>query len=336
MNEKKKNMLDAMGGISDKHIAEFADVTPRKKNISVWVRVISVAACLAFVAVSIPLINGNRNKQHITAGSDVSSQGQNNTDEGHNKAYPYQDRIQFIPKEVLVSKYDEGFFAYNQIKDVDSTSLNVFGALYDSVGSHRDCEPVFDGNGKPSFSRKSYEPDTDENRFNELQRYLGKEDFVYSLLKLPHNTDSSVRCNIYQNEGQNNISAVSFESSIYDNCTLDIMASHDLSLLSNKNITQIVAGMKSISASSTSSQLNEKAVAVHYVYQTRYSQELDKDEERYIYYAFYEKDGLQYLVQFTSNYTLKDSNITAYGIEGKTQEECKKAFEEAVLFLTAK
>ena len=76
---------------------------------------------------------------------------------------------------------------------------------------------------------------------------------------------------------------------------------------------------------------NGKECAISYVYQTRYCEEKDVDEERYIYYAFFEKDGQEYLVQFTSNYTLPGSNKTAFGVTGNTQEECKKAFESILM-----
>ena len=35
-----------------------------------------------------------------------------NDDLPGNKAYPYDDKIQYLPKEMPVSKYENGFFAY--------------------------------------------------------------------------------------------------------------------------------------------------------------------------------------------------------------------------------
>ena len=56
-----------------------------------------------------------------------------------------------------------------------------------------------------------------------------------------------------------------------------------------------------------------------------------EEKEGYIYYALFEKDGKEYLVQFKSNYTLPESNKTALGNVVRTQEDCKVAFENILL-----
>lgn len=54
---KKKLLMNAIGGISDSHIVEFADVKPQKKNATLWVKIASVAMCLALLIIAIPAIN---------------------------------------------------------------------------------------------------------------------------------------------------------------------------------------------------------------------------------------------------------------------------------------
>lgn len=65
----KKMLMNAIGGISDSHIVEFSNVKPSKKSATLWVKIISVAACLALIMIAIPLINNLIN----TPGSSVSA-----------------------------------------------------------------------------------------------------------------------------------------------------------------------------------------------------------------------------------------------------------------------
>lgn len=54
---KRKLLMNAIGGISDSHIGEFAEVKPQKKGAVVWMLFVSVAACLALLLISISVIN---------------------------------------------------------------------------------------------------------------------------------------------------------------------------------------------------------------------------------------------------------------------------------------
>lgn len=46
---KSELLMEAIAKISDAHVAEFADVKPRKKHAAIWVSAISAAACLALI-----------------------------------------------------------------------------------------------------------------------------------------------------------------------------------------------------------------------------------------------------------------------------------------------
>lgn len=113
--------------------------------------------------------------------------------------------------------------------------------------------------------------------------------------------------------------------------TLNVIVSNDFDSVEDATVKNHINQMCSILTSNTASPVNGKECAISFVYQTRYCEEIDVDEERYIYYAFFVKDGQEYLIQFTSNYTLPDSNKTAFGATGNTQEECKKAFESILM-----
>lgn len=47
--------MNAIGGINDSHIVEFADVKPQKKSAALWVKIVSAAACLAIILCALPI-----------------------------------------------------------------------------------------------------------------------------------------------------------------------------------------------------------------------------------------------------------------------------------------
>lgn len=51
------NLMDAIGGIGDEYIEEFADVKPRKK-LPLWVKIVPAAACAVILAVTVPSVSG--------------------------------------------------------------------------------------------------------------------------------------------------------------------------------------------------------------------------------------------------------------------------------------
>lgn len=92
-----------------------------------------------------------------------------------------------------------------------------------------------------------------------------------------------------------------------------------------------IDNMRKLLNTDTASQIDDAHLAISYVYQTRHSEELNADEESYIYYAFIQQNGYEYLIQFTTNYTVPGSKESAYGVKGRSQAECKAAFEDIVI-----
>ena len=279
-----------------------------------------------------PVISGEQNPST----GDPSKEGgdgqtSHNTGPAH-KPYPYEDKIQYLPKEMAVSRYDNGFFAYNQIKNVDKNILSLYAALYDNSYLHRDCFPIFDDKGNVTFSRISDASNPDTKRFEDIRTYLGAQSgLLFELATIPQNGYDSIGCVLLQNGYDKESVAVSAEVVVWNNNTLNVIVSNDFDSVEHTTVKNHISQMRSILASNTTSLVNGKECAISFVYQTRYCEEKNVDEERYIYYAFFEKDGQEYLVQFTSNYTLPDSNKTAFGVTGNSQEECKKAFESILM-----
>lgn len=60
------NLMNAVGKISDEHIAEFAHVTPKKFYVAPWMKITAAAACLAVIVTGVPLV-----KKAISAANGV-------------------------------------------------------------------------------------------------------------------------------------------------------------------------------------------------------------------------------------------------------------------------
>lgn len=50
------NLMNAVGKISDEHIAEFAHVSPKKFYVAPWMKIAAAAACVAVIVTAVPLI----------------------------------------------------------------------------------------------------------------------------------------------------------------------------------------------------------------------------------------------------------------------------------------
>ena len=60
------NLMNAVGKISDEHIAEFAHVAPKKFYVAPWMKITAAAACLAVIVTGVPLV-----RKAISAASSV-------------------------------------------------------------------------------------------------------------------------------------------------------------------------------------------------------------------------------------------------------------------------
>ena len=293
-----------------------------------------LAAFAALLAIGIGILQFDwfhTNRTEISVESESDNRLEESINRAGEKAYPYEEKLQYIPKEVPVSKYANGFFAYNQIKNVTADVKNIYSALYNASNLRRDCHPVFDNDGKATFSRKCSETDTDEKRYSEIVSYLGnKNSFLPTLSGLPQNLNNSLSCILFQNGKNPTTTGIGLEAPVYENCVLNVVAVKNFNRISTESIRMAVNEIEAIKGSKAGSVISGKNTAVCYVYQTRFSKEKGVEEERYIYYALFSQNNINYLVQFLSNYTVQNSNKTAYGMEQRSQDQCKKAFEDIV------
>lgn len=269
----------------------------------------------------------NRNNNVTPSVSDTSLAPETNN--AGNKPYPYEDKIEYIPSEIQVSRLENGYIAYNQITDVDENIADLYAKIYDSCQLKRDFHPIFNSNKDVTFSRISDTSDSDKERYAEYLQYGGEKtaDLLYMLVNLPQQRDHAIQCILLQKGRDAKTVAIGAKKSIYDNCSLNTVMSNDLSKVSGSSVQRFIKDLQGILNTNRESQITTTNISTHFFYQQRVNLEKDMTEERYIYYAYFENEGMQYLCQFTSNYTLKGSSQNAYGANGETQEKCREAFE---------
>ena len=111
------NLMFAVGGISDRHIEEFADVSPKKRRIPFWVK-ISSAACLTVViaaaAVLVPVIKNKMENQVSDGHSGVH---------GNIACVYFNDRIYSPYSNGGISKLPEGYVEVGEIISNDNVDF---------------------------------------------------------------------------------------------------------------------------------------------------------------------------------------------------------------------
>jgi len=112
------------------------------------------------------------------------------------------------------------------------------------------------------------------------------------------------------------------------NCVATVVIAKDLTAI-DERFTHILPIFQQTLGTENSSIIGEQEIAVHHFYQNRLYNE-SETEEAFQYYAYYEKDGLQYLYQFSSNWALTGQstgalhNPPAVLYRTNTQEECRE------------
>ena len=124
------------------------------------------------------------------------------------------------------------------------------------------------------------------------------------------------------------------------NCVATVVIGKDIASIDDR-FENILPMFQSTLGTENSSFIGEQEVSVHYFYQNRLFRD-SKTEEAYQYYVYFERDGLQYLYQFSSNWSLIGQDVSAlhnppstlHYVE--TQDECRDLFVKYLLLLANK
>lgn len=318
--------LDKMELIDPTYV-EAADVKPKKKRA--WLRWGATAACLGLIVFG-------------TVAISMRNQEPNSND------YPYNDDevLEYIGKSLGNIQTDAGEIVFNEITDIDAyrkfnTLYGYENKLYYSTRTTAfdllTSYPVADENGLLNVA--IFERDGSiENcpNYDDFLKFTEKAPIAANLIMRVFERGDTSYADAYYN-GDADAAGISFRPTSTGNSIATVVIGKDLSAIDTR-FSNILPILQDTLGTENSSYIGAQEVSVHYFYQNR-SFRGQKTEEAYQYYAYYERDGLQYLYQFSSNWSLPGQNVSAmhnppstlHYVE--TQDECREQFVDYLLTL---
>lgn len=125
----------AIGGISDKHITEFAFVTPKRGRIKLLAKIASAAACVAVAVAAVPMIGRTISSlPAFSNGLDLSEPSQSIIDDFPEQYYQYTPHVRingkvymmyFLPGEL--DKLSDSYEVIGEVLSVDSLDSDKDG-----------------------------------------------------------------------------------------------------------------------------------------------------------------------------------------------------------------
>lgn len=319
-------LLDKMEMINPAYV-EAADVKQKKKRA--WLRWGAMAACLGLIVFGTVRIS-------------MRNQEPNSSD------YPYNDHevLDYIGKSLGNIQTDADEIVFNEITDIDA--YRKFNTLYEYEN-----KPYY-STRTTAFDLLTSYPVADENdllniaiferdgsiencpNYDDFLKFTEKAPIAAELIMQVFESGNASQADAYYN-GSIDAAGISFRPTSTGNSIATVVIGKDLSAI-DARFSNILPILQDTLGTENSSYIGAQEVSVHYFYQNR-SFRGQKTEEAYQYYAYYERDGLQYLYQFSSNWSLIGQNFSAvhnppstlHYVE--TQGECREQFVDSLLTL---
>lgn len=316
-------LLDKLELIDPAYV-EAADVPPKKKH---WLKWGALAACLCLIVLGAALFS-LRSQENAPTASD----------------YPYDDGrvLDYIGKPLADMQTDAGTIHFNEITDIDA--YRKFNTFSGSEG-----RPYYATRSTAYDLLTSYPAAGEEDRLRatifeqggSIKNCPGYDDFLALQEKAPLTAELMTRLakkgNAVSAYYKGSINAAGLHFMPTANCIATVVIGEDLSAI-DPRLSDFLPILQAALGTENSSFIGEQEVSVHYFYQNR-SYRGEKTEEAYQYYVYFERGGLQYLYQFSSNWSLPGQNVTAihrppsvlHYVE--TQDDCRKLFADYLLAL---
>lgn len=301
-------------------------------------KIVIALLCIAFIAFVATAIT--QNVQH-EQWKDVPNP--NNLDYDR---YPYNDSVvlDYVGMPIESVYLDSNTIIFNEITDIQA---------------FRQFNTIYGYNNVPYYSTRTtaYDlltayPIRNESDF--LNVHVFKQDgsidncpnydeFLICAEKVPLAAElamhilenvESTGVNIYYNA---EIDTVGLHFMPESNCVATLIIGRDLDII-DERFANILPILRKTLGTQNSSNIGGQEVSVHYFYQNRLYRG-NETEEAYQYYAYYEKNDLQYLYQFSSNWSLIGQNVSAMHNPPvtlhfvKTQDECRVLFVDYIAVL---
>ena len=339
-------LLEAIGMIDDEIIKDAGDTWKYGKK-----RVIKLCA---FAAACICVVVGAgftiRQINIYNAAIDMLQSG------AHCNGYPYSDRevLDYIgsPLENLETPY--GTIIFNEITDIEMyRRLNSTAYLGErDYGTYKEayyseeydtditCDRYVGGMGykKDTFElsefRGTYEYGSSKSAYEKMTAQFPATKALAEYFA----TDT-----LYDGDVSGEMVSLCDVAGLYtelissEDCKINLIMGTNLDIFGER-VAALLGPMRAMLGTEKGSVISGQEAAVQYFYRQRIrDNDETKLEECYIYYVYFEIDGMQYLYQFTSKWTVPGSDVGLNSnrlmsypdSEAITQEEARDKFAEA-------
>lgn len=330
-----KKFTHALGNIRDGYLDEAISYTARRRTgpLQRWVAVAAAFCLIVTGALLLPLL------QREPGGViDPPNAGE----------YPYNDEevLDYVGMPLDAAETEGGRVVFNEITDI--AAYRRFNTRYDdrNLPYYSTRTTAFDllagypisGEGDFIYASVFEKDGRVENcpDYGKLLSFYERAPMGAELLMRILGKEEGAWADAYYN---GRVDCFGFLFYPDRNCTATVVIGRDIAAI-DERFESILPILKSTLGTQKSSYVGEQEISVHYFYQNRLFRN-SKTEEAYQYYVYFERDGLQYLYQFSSNWSLVGKNISALHNPPHTlhyvatQKECRELFIDYLLTLVS-
>lgn len=252
---------------------------------------------------------------------------------------PYTYRTDYVSSPIATIVAPDIRIIFQQLSNIQDTTDKLLDDIYTEYSMNnsqgiKDFIPEFDLAGEVSFSRIS---DNDSDNYQYFTDYLGDNTstFLHALSNMSEHRFSSVNCVTFQKDSDIELGLISYP--LFSNVEVNLLISKDFSKIAAIQENSTYLALRDVMESENVSTIKEVDLATVFQYQQRVFQgkEVSTTEEQFIYYTYFNKNGLEFLVQFKSNYTVLEGQ-KEYMVVGnlQTQEVCRNTLIKLLDLLT--
>lgn len=247
---------------------------------------------------------------------------------GKNCENPYEYVTEYIPYPIPEIEVQGDKIHFQQIGMDNEDTDSMMDLLYQEYAADlavgiKDCFPEFDEEGKVSFARKS---EDDYERYRLFTDFVGDKatDLLSDLSDMSENRNRSLECTTFQKDSGVELALVSMP--LYSNVMVNVFIAKDFSLIQSVQENNAYQELVKLYTAKDTSSIGGVNAANLYHYRQRIfrKDENSSTEEQIIYYTYFIKEKLTYIIRYQSNYTLLEGQ-EAYVYIGdlQTQEVCR-------------
>jgi hypothetical protein len=252
---------------------------------------------------------------------------------------PYTYITDYIPVTIETIETKDIRINFQQLTDIQDDTDKLLDNIYteysmDNSLGIKDFVPEFNSAGEVSFSRIS---DNDFDNYQNFADYLGNYTtaFLQTLSNMSEHRFSSINCVTFQKDSDIELGLISFP--LFSNVEVNLLISKDFSKPAAIQENSTFQVLKDVMESANTSNMKDVDLTTVYHYQQRVFQgnEESTTEEQFIYYTYFNKNDLEYLLQFKSNYTVLEGQ-KEYMVVGdlQSQEVCRNTLIKLLDLLT--